>query len=76
MVQQAFSTLFIFIYRLLPGGAPPPYRPRSTADAPRDLPPYLPDDQLDLDDPSAVPFDDPLPPPMPVLPNSRSVPGK
>ncbi|XP_028412690.1 uncharacterized protein LOC114535610 isoform X3 [Dendronephthya gigantea] len=53
-------------------GAPPPYRPRSTADAP--LPPY-PDGNLDLDDPAAVPFDDPLPPPMPVLQNSHSIPG-
>ena len=54
------------------GGAPPPYRPRSTAETV--LPPY-PDDHLDLDDPSAVPYDDPLPPPMPVLPNARSIPG-
>ena len=61
------------------GGAPPPYRPRSRADpadAPRSLPPYHHDDQLDLDDPEAAPFDDPLPPPMSVLPNSRSVPGQ
>ncbi|XP_046852271.1 neural cell adhesion molecule 2-like isoform X2 [Xenia sp. Carnegie-2017] len=49
-------------------GAPPPYKPRTFGD--NSLPPYH-EDNFDLDDASG---DDPLPPPMPVLPHSSTIP--
>lgn len=51
------------------GGAPPPYKPRTFGD--NSLPPYH-EDNFDVDDASG---DDPLPPPMPVLPHSSTIPG-